>query len=199
MICDILQKDKIFKSFKKKGCKLYSLMGLVFSKSNASGSFHNASTYGPHNSDEEHRIESEYLGGSEAGLEGGEVGDCAESDGKKRKLDGDMENPGMRRMKTSSGKYDALFDAWSQSLMARKERDLAKAEQYKTDNTSEVKDSMPEEFSIDECMSVLEATPNVTTRSYNKALKHFHKHKWRKIFLLMSEVRRKAWLDELQE
>ena len=83
--------------------------------------------------------------------------------------------------------------------MARMERDLAKAEKYKIYNTSEVKDSMTEEFSIDKCMSVLEATPNVTTRSYNKALKHFHKHKWRKIFLLMSEVRRKAWLDELQE
>ena len=110
----------MFKSFKKKGCKLYSLMGLVFSKSNASGSFHNASTYGPQNSQEERRIESEFLGGSEAGLGGSEAGDCAESGSKKRKLEGDMENLGMRRMKTNSGKekYDGLFEVWSQSLMA---------------------------------------------------------------------------------
>ncbi|GKG60475.1 hypothetical protein Tco_0612076, partial [Tanacetum coccineum] len=72
----------------------------------------------------------EYLGGSEAGLEGSEAGDYGESGSKKRKLEGDMENPGMRRMKVSSGKekYDGFFDAWSQSLMARKDRDLAKAE-----------------------------------------------------------------------
>ncbi|GJZ51891.1 hypothetical protein Tco_0606406 [Tanacetum coccineum] len=131
----------------KRVAKLYSLMSLVFSKSTASGSFHNASTYGPQNSEEERRIESEYLGGSEAG-------DCAESDSKKRKLEGDMENPGMRRMKTSSGKYDAFMDVWTQALVAKTERDLAKAEKYKTDNTSEVKDSVTEEFSIDECMLV---------------------------------------------
>ena len=86
----------MFKSFKKRGCKLYSLMGLVFSKSNASGSFHNASTYGPQNSDEERRIESDYLGGSEAGVGGSEAGvggseagDCAEIGSKKCKLEGD--------------------------------------------------------------------------------------------------------------
>ncbi|GJS32363.1 hypothetical protein Tco_0530745 [Tanacetum coccineum] len=110
------------------------------------------------------RIKSEYLGSSEAG-------DCAESDSKKRNLEGDMENPGMRRMKTSSGKYDAFMDVWTQASVAKTERDLAKDEKYRTDNTSEVKDSVTEEFSIDECMLVLEATPN-TERDLAKAEKY---------------------------
>nr|GEY31080.1 hypothetical protein [Tanacetum cinerariifolium] len=58
------QRDKFFTTFKNKGCKhkLYSLMDLVFSKSNAKGSVHNPSTTGPQTSEEERRIEDDYLG-----------------------------------------------------------------------------------------------------------------------------------------
>nr|GEW95261.1 hypothetical protein [Tanacetum cinerariifolium] len=58
------QRDKIFTTFKNRGCKhkLYALMDLVFSKSTAKGSFHNPSTSCPQTSEEERRIEDDYLG-----------------------------------------------------------------------------------------------------------------------------------------
>lgn len=195
MLCNIFQRGKVFRTFKKKGCKLYPLLTTVFSSSTASGAFHNASTNAPQTSEEEHRLEEEYLG-NVSGAEGNGEGD--ESGIKKRKSEGDI--PGMRRMKKNSGKekYDVLMDTWSQSMVARKERDLAKAERYKA-MSSEVASTRVEEYSINECMTILEATPGVSRSSYNKALKYFPDPNWRKMFLLMSEDRRKDWLEDLLE
>ncbi|CAI9271179.1 unnamed protein product [Lactuca saligna] len=162
------KRDKVFKTFKKKGCKIYPLLILVFSGSTAYGAFHNASTCAPQTSEEEHRIEDEYL----------DVGSVGESafDGSNRK-----------------GKH-----AWSDSMIARKERDLAKAERYKSkygDTTS----LFVEEYSVGDCMATLEATNGVSSRSYNKALSFFPDINWRKMFLMMFENRRKDWLDSLDE
>ncbi|KAI3790996.1 hypothetical protein L2E82_04494 [Cichorium intybus] len=191
---DFFKRDKIFKSFKKKGCKIYPLLSVVFSSSTASGAFHNPSTCGPQTSEEERRIEDDYL----------EIGSVGESEfdgssGKgKRKLEGDTE-PGMRRMKKTSGsKFDSLFDAWSESMLARKERDVAKAEQYKSKH-GDMTSSVVEEYSIGDCMTTLEAIPGVSSKSYTKAVSFFPDVNWRKIFLMMPENRRKQWLDSLEE
>ncbi|CAI9261546.1 unnamed protein product [Lactuca saligna] len=191
------KRHKVFKTFKKKGCKIYPLLSLVFSGSTAFGAFHNASTCAPQTSEEERRIEDEYL----------DVGSVGESafDGSNRKgkckTEGDIEGlPGTRREKKSDGnsKYDILLDAWSDSMIARKERDLAKAERYKSkygDTTS----LFVEEYSVGDCMATLEATHGVSSKSYNKALSFFPDINWRKMFLMMSENRRKDWLDSLDE
>ncbi|CAI9296120.1 unnamed protein product [Lactuca saligna] len=165
---DYFKRDKVFKTFKKKGYKIYPLLSLVFSGSTASGAFHNASTCAPQTSEEERRIEDEYL----------DVGSVGESvfDGSNRK-----------------GKH-----AWSDSMIARKERDLAKAERYMSkygDTTS----LFVEEYSVGDCMATLEATHGVSCRSYNKALSFFPDINWRKMFLMMFENRRKDWLDSLDE
>lgn len=159
------QRDKSFKAFKKKGCKLYPLLTEVFG----------VSTYASRTL-EEHRVES---AGGEAGESEG-----TQSDNKKRKSGGDM--LGMRRMKTSSvnDKCEAFLDVWKQSMMAF------------TDAWSQ---TMAEDYSIDECMAVLEATPDVSTTSYNKALTYFLEPDWRKMFLLMPNHRRKGWLDSMQK
>ncbi|KAF1002787.1 hypothetical protein AG4045_004901 [Apium graveolens] len=51
------KRDKIFKTFKKKGCKIYPLLNIVFSSSTATGAFHNASSAIPQTSEEEQAIE----------------------------------------------------------------------------------------------------------------------------------------------
>lgn len=173
----MLQRDKVFKTFKKNGCKLYPLLSAVFGSSTASRTFHNASTSSPQTSNEELKLES------------GEA-QSAESASKRHKSDGENNS--------RNDKYEALFDTWSQILMARKERDLAIAAKYKA-LSREVATSVTEEASIIDCMAVLEATPDVSTTSYNKALEYFLKVNWRKIFLLMSKDRRKAWLDHLDD
>lgn len=152
---------------------------------------YNASTTAPQTS-EEHRLEEEYLAG-------GEVGEGTCSCTRKHKLDVDTESlPGMRRVKKNSGKdkSDAIVDSRPQSMIARKEKDLAKAEKLRAQPTK-VTSSMVEEFSIIDCMAVLEATPNVSSTSYLMAIKFFPKLSWRKIFLSMSEDKRKTWLDSL--
>ena len=83
-------------------------------------------------------------------------------------------------------------------MIARKERDLAKAEQYKS-KQGDITSSLVEEYSIGDCMTALEATLGVSSRSYTKALSFFPDINWRKMFLMMSESRRKEWLDSLDE
>ncbi|PWA79467.1 hypothetical protein CTI12_AA206250 [Artemisia annua] len=181
------QRDKSFKAFKRKGCKLYPLLTEVFGDptfaSRTSEEHGNHSLIFspgiiplPKKTSEEHRVES---AGGEAGESEG-----TQSDNKKRKWGGDM--LGIRRMKTSSGndKCEAFLDVWKQSMMAF------------TDAWSQ---TMAEDYSIDECMAVLEATPDVSTTSYNKALTYFLEPDWRKMFLLMPKHRRKGWLDSMQK
>ena len=107
------------------------MLSLVFSGSTAFGAFHNASTCAPQTSEEQRRIEDEYLDVSSFGESAFDGGNRKG----KRKTEGDIEGlPGTRREKKSDGnsKYDILLDAWSDSMITRKERELAKAERYKS-------------------------------------------------------------------
>ncbi|CAI9282488.1 unnamed protein product [Lactuca saligna] len=84
--------------------------------STASGAFHNASTWPPQTSDEEHKIEDEYL-------EGRSFGESEFNGGSrkgKRMFEEEMEGlPGSRRMKKGPGnsKYNILLDAFSKSIV----------------------------------------------------------------------------------
>ncbi|KAK1397201.1 hypothetical protein POM88_007064 [Heracleum sosnowskyi] len=78
------KRDKIFKTFKKKGCKNYSLLNLVFNSSTASGTFRNASSSAPQTSEEEQIIEQGYLGGGDVGESEGVGGDSGACEGSKR-------------------------------------------------------------------------------------------------------------------
>ncbi|XP_023735060.1 uncharacterized protein LOC111882929 [Lactuca sativa] len=194
---DYFKRDKVFKTFKKKGCKIYPLLSLVFSGSTTSGAFHNASTCAPQTSEEERRIKDEYL---DVGSVGESAFDGSNRKGK-RKTERDIKGlPVTRREKKSNGnsKYDILLDAWSDSMIARKERDLPKAERYKS-KYGHTTSLFVEEYSVGDCMATLEATQGVSSRSYNKALSFFPDINWRKMFLMMFENRRKDWLDSLDE
>nr|XP_043639265.1 L10-interacting MYB domain-containing protein-like [Erigeron canadensis] len=191
-----IQQNKAFASINKKGCKIYPLLSMVFSKSTASGTFHNASTTAPLTSPQEHRLEEEYLADVEVGdSEGGS------SSSKKHKMDLDMDfggQPGRRRAGRNSEKdrMDSFMDLWSESVAARKEKNLAKAAKYRA-NPNEATSSMREESTIDDCMNALNAIPSVSRSSYNKALDYFYDVTWRRMFMLMPDDRKKDWLDDL--
>ncbi|GJS67969.1 hypothetical protein Tco_0682534 [Tanacetum coccineum] len=116
----------------------------AFTQSTAKGSFHNPSTTSPQTSEEERRIEDDYLG--------------------------------------------------EESLVARKDVNLAKAEIIKAQSGKGA-----EESTIDDCMILLDAIPDVSTTSYNSALARFLDAGWRRMFVLMPDVRRKAWLETLKD
>ena len=197
-----LQRDKIFTTFKNRGCKLYSLMDLVFGKSNAKGSFKNPSTTGPQTSEEERRIEDNYLGedasaSSYTKWQKVDVESESLPGTKRQKVDVEIESlPGMRREKRNAGKesLNNLFHAWSDSMVARKEKYLAKAERIKAESSAGGGES-----SIDDCMTLLDAIPDVSTTSYNNALTRFLDGGWRRMFVLMPDARRKAWLETLND
>lgn len=196
-----LQRDKIFTTFKNRGCKLYSLMDLVFGKSTAKGSFKNPSTTRPQTSEEERRIEDDYLGEASDSnyIRRQKVDVETESlpGTKRQKVDVEIESlPGMRREKRNAGKesLNNLFNVWSESMVARKEKDLAKAERIKAESGVG-----GEESSIDDCMTLLDAIPDVSTTSYNRALTRLLDAGWRRMFVLMPDARRKAWLDTLKD
>ncbi|KAK1375166.1 hypothetical protein POM88_031359 [Heracleum sosnowskyi] len=191
------KRDKIFKTFKKKGCKNYSLLNLVFSSSTASGVFRNASSSVPQTPEEEQMIEQEYLGGAEMGENEGVGGDSGGCESSKRghlgKRTMDVEdvtsNRRVKKKNSGSEKCDVLVEVWSQSLAARKEKDLAKAERYKS-NSNEAASSVGEKYSIEECTNVLNSLPGVSSTSYNKALQFFVSLDWRKFFMSMTEERK---------
>ncbi|XP_074322880.1 uncharacterized protein LOC141659852 [Apium graveolens] len=152
------KRDKIFKTFKKKGCKIYPLLNIIFFSSTATCAFHNASSTIPQTSEEEQAIEQEYLGEFE-GL-GDNVGGFEACEGQsdvrgKRNFE-DLENEyilGQRRAlkkKSASEKYDVLMQVWEQSMNAKKERDLAKVERYKSQKVEATRDS--DEYSINKYM-----------------------------------------------
>ncbi|KAL6543350.1 hypothetical protein OROHE_010870 [Orobanche hederae] len=201
------KRDKIFKTFKKKGCKIYPLLNLVFSNSTATGVFHNASNAVPQTSEEEHAIEQEYFGGVEGhgdNVGGYEVGggQGSQSERKGKRNSDDLENdyiPGQRRAKkknSASDKYDFFMQVWEQSLNAKKERDLARAERYKLQK-GEATNLQCDEYSIDKCMDALNNLSEVTTTSFNKTLQFFTNSDWRRMFLLMNDERKKGWLADL--
>ncbi|KAL6526423.1 hypothetical protein OROHE_015432 [Orobanche hederae] len=122
------------------------------------------------------------------------------SDKRRRILELELEHvPGNRRVKKKnfgSDKYDTLMEPWSQSMNARKEKNLAKADRYKSHST-EATNSVQEEYSIGECMDKLNKLCGVSKTSYNKALQFFISLDWRKIFMHMTDDRKIDWLNDL--
>ena len=106
--------------------------------------------------------------------------------------------PGCLRVKKESKfeKIDSCLEMWASSLNARKERDLAKAEKYKAEcNISTT--AQTDSYSIDSCIDALEAMKNVSDDAYIKALEKFKDVDWRKIFMRMSNDRKRVWLNSI--
>ncbi|PIA58825.1 hypothetical protein AQUCO_00500632v1 [Aquilegia coerulea] len=180
------KKNKIFKSFRKSGCKNYQLLGQVFDKSTASGLLHHSSTMLPPSSDEERQTEENFLN------KGIHVTESGTSSSKGKRPAEDF-LPGCIRVKKESKleKLDSCLQIWASTLEARAKKDLAKAAIYNDQSSNKATSPVFDPYTIEECMDVLESMENVPDDSYTKALEKFKDPDWRKMFIKMSSPRRK--------
>ncbi|OMP06636.1 hypothetical protein CCACVL1_01487 [Corchorus capsularis] len=177
-----------FRRFKKQGCAEYELLGEIFNTTTATGklqlSFEDLLT-----DTQERRLEEEFLSGSmhvDLHAENSEVE--GDERGKKRSSDSSER----RNVKVSKmDKMDAFLDRCTVTLTAIEK--AYKADRYKSSSSSGSDDP----HSISVCMDILEKVEGVSFTSYNKAIKKFLSADWRQIFVGMSDMRRKEWLDSL--
>lgn len=189
-----MQKNKMYKSFRKHGCKNYQLLTQVFGKSTATGQLHHASTQLPPSSDEERQTEEVFLSKSTNNMSESETGSS------KGKRPADEFIPGCIRVK-KEGKFeklDSCLQMWATSLEARAQKDLAKVESYKEKSSKKATSPISDPYSVDNCMDVLETMEGVSDDAYNKVVAKFKDPYWRNVFLKMSESRRKAWVANLE-
>uniref|UniRef100_A0A5B7C409 Uncharacterized protein n=1 Tax=Davidia involucrata TaxID=16924 RepID=A0A5B7C409_DAVIN len=115
---------------------------------------------------------------------------------------GDMDDFGMllvlnelttsRPMKESRiSKIDSVLDALTTIFLAR-------AEKYRASKcTHEVCSNVSYPCTIVECMNVLNAIEGVEANHYFKACEKFKDPNWRIVFIKMSAMRRRQWLESL--
>ena len=188
-----MQKHRNFKSFKKNGCKNYELLGQVFSKSTATGHLHHASTQLPPTSDDERQNEEEFLNKGVHVIES----EKSSTDNSKKRTNDDFPLGYVRVKKESKlEKLDACLEKWTSSLNAGIERDLAKAEIYKS-QSNQASSAVLDPYSIEACMDILETMDSISKYVYNKALEKFMNQDWRKIFILIGANKRQDWLESL--
>ncbi|CAK9147497.1 unnamed protein product [Ilex paraguariensis] len=157
------------KCFCKKGCDHFNLLGLIFEKSIATGILARTSTQGPLTSNEERELEEEFMNGP-------------------------FDPPPKKNVSTSSqkesksSKIDNAIDAWIAFSIVRLEK-------YKCSGHN---NHVDDPYSIEICMDVLEAIKDVDSQQYFRACAKFKDHEWRQMFLKMSVLRRKEWLDQIK-
>ncbi|KAJ9130711.1 hypothetical protein P3X46_034158 [Hevea brasiliensis] len=161
------KKHKNFKGYRKNGYKHYDLLGQVFSKSTTTEHLHHASTQLPPTSNEKCQTKEEFLNRG-IHVSDGEKSSIGNSKGKQSADDYIL---GCNKVKkeSNSEKLDSCLEMWASSLSARAERDLTKAQRYKS-QSNEAKSVMSDPYSTEECMDMLEAMEGVSDVAYSKAL-----------------------------
>ncbi|XVF26715.1 hypothetical protein REPUB_Repub14bG0042400 [Reevesia pubescens] len=96
-------------------------------------------------------------------------------------------------------KMDLFLEKWTATLSAKEEASKAKVERYKSSTASGSTNSnfIPDTYSIGICMDILGKMEGVSSCCYNKAIEKFTSAEWRQIFVGMSYIRRKDWVDSL--
>ncbi|TQE07445.1 hypothetical protein C1H46_006960 [Malus baccata] len=90
---------------------------------------------------------------------------------------------------------DEALVACAKSLDAKTEATL---EKVKRKREKEVSSLLRELSTIEDCMEVLEGMEDVDDTAYLKALEKFTSSDWRRMFMKMSESRKKLWLNSLK-
>ncbi|PON79857.1 hypothetical protein TorRG33x02_234760 [Trema orientale] len=90
---------------------------------------------------------------------------------------------------------DALL-AWIEAAKVKTDACLAKVEKYKKSPSAEGT-SQKKEFSLTKCVQIIEGMEGIDDDVYMKAAEKFMDSDWREIFVNMSTLRKRAWLDRL--
>ncbi|XP_068322067.1 L10-interacting MYB domain-containing protein-like [Pyrus communis] len=145
----------------------------IFNNTTATGQMQYASTNSPPNSDFERELEAGFL------TTGAHIRQSTGSDSRSSK----------------STKMDEAIAAWAKSLNAKIEATL---EKVKRKREREVSSPLRELSTIEDCMEVLEGMEDIDDTAYLKALEKFTSSDWRRMFMKMSESRKKLWLNSLK-
>ncbi|CAN6581019.1 unnamed protein product [Malus baccata var. baccata] len=172
----------------------------IFNNTTATGQMQYASTNSPPNSDSERELEAGFLttgahirqstgSGSKAFSEG------HEGTSTKRCALFPPSDISSKSKSSKSNKMDEAIAAWAKSLDAKTEATL---EKVKRKREKEVSSPLRELSTIEDCMEVLEGMEDVDDTAYLKALEKFTSSDWRRMFMKMSESRKKLWLNSLK-
>ncbi|KAF2315864.1 hypothetical protein GH714_040569 [Hevea brasiliensis] len=161
------KKHKNFKGYRKNGYKHYDLLGQVFSKSTTIEHLHHASTQLPLTSNEKCQTKEEFLNRG-IHVSDGKKSSIGNSKGKQSADDYILVCNKVKK-ESKFEKLDSCLEMWASSLSARVERDLTKAQRYKS-QSNEAKSVMSNPYSTEECMDMLEAMEGVSDVAYSKAL-----------------------------
>ncbi|TQE13099.1 hypothetical protein C1H46_001183 [Malus baccata] len=193
-------KNKFASRFRSKGCSHYEVLGQIFNNTTATGQMQYASTNSPPNSNSERELEAGFLTTGAHIRKSTESGSKAFSEGHegtstKRCALFPPSDLSSKSKSSKSNKMDEAIAAWAKSLDAKTEATL---ENVKRKREKEVSSPLRELSTIEDCMEVLEGMEDVDDTAYLKALEKFTSSDWRRMFMKMSESRKKLWLNSLK-
>ncbi|XP_048426386.1 L10-interacting MYB domain-containing protein [Pyrus x bretschneideri] len=172
----------------------------IFNNTTATGQMQYASTNSPPNSDSERELEAGFLttdahikqstgSGSRAFSEG------HEGTSTKRCALFPPSDLSSKSKSSKSTKMDEAIAAWAKSLNAKTDATL---EKVKRKREREVSSPLRKLSTIEDCMEVLKGMEDIDDTAYLKALEKFTSSDWRRMFMKMSESRKKLWLNSLK-
>ena len=184
------------KKYRLKGLAHYETLGEIFNTTTATGQMHYASGQVPQDSDEERQLESRFLNTGVHIKMHDKVDDVDIIDidreltvGKgKRKATTDAPSSHDRKPKKWE-KMESYLDVCSEVMAEKLKR--------QKDKSSEATSNSKELYSIEECMEVVEEMGDIEHTAFNKMMDKIVTLEWRKIFLKMTDARRRAWLANL--
>ncbi|PON62773.1 hypothetical protein PanWU01x14_136850, partial [Parasponia andersonii] len=98
--------------------------------------------------------------------------------------------------RSKKNRSQQMTDAWTEVVKVKTDACLAEAKKYKK-SPSTVGNSQKEEFSLTKCVQIIEGMEGIDDDVYMKAVEKFKDSDWREIFVNMSTLRKRVWLDRL--
>ena len=127
--------------------------------------------------------------------------DSQEVDKKKKHIGSSSKR---RRKNSISEKLDVALSLWIEAMSASTEAYKAKTEVEKAKlelckaKTNHAASPMPDPYSIEACMELLNSMEDIPSKIYNAALVKFTDSEWRCAFIKMPVLGRMAWLTSLE-
>ncbi|XP_008246059.1 PREDICTED: L10-interacting MYB domain-containing protein-like [Prunus mume] len=178
------------KQYRTQGLVHYQLLGEIFNTTTATGQLRYASNQLPPNSDEERELENNFLNtGVHIDVDLDDDGFNLETDHGKGKRKSVTATPPERRSKKWD-KMESYLEVCSE-VMSQRLQTIQKEKSVEASSTSK------EMYSIEECIGIVEEMGDIDNDTFNKMLEKIVLIEWRKIFVTMSDARRRSWLASL--
>ncbi|CAB4313924.1 unnamed protein product [Prunus armeniaca] len=178
------------KQYRTQGLVHYQLLGEIFNTTTATGQLRYASNQLPPNSDEERELENNFLNtGVHIDVDLDDDGFNQETDHGKGKRKSVTATPPERRSKKWD-KMESYLEVCSE-VMSQRLQTIQKEKSVEASSTSK------EMYSIEECIGIVEEMGDIDNDTFNKMLEKIVLIEWRKIFVTMSDARRRSWLASL--